>query len=104
MKQRTQSSKRPTKEWTAEVENEIMRLYENGFNTNDFPTHPTGGIVQVKQQVDSKVTAADQTPNYVLALANLFRRRMQVLNRSNGIINIFFQHIRKCHSLIARKA
>ncbi|XP_078487718.1 uncharacterized protein LOC100186143 [Ciona intestinalis] len=75
-------ARRPPREWTAEVENEIMRLYENGapgtgLGTVDAKPQPRP-MSNVRDQVESKLNNADHTPSYVLALANLFRRRMQI--------------------------
>ena len=76
------SPRRTTREWTAGVEHEIMRLYESGapgagLAAFDPQPHPLRWS-QVKDQVESKLNNADHTPSYVLALANLFRKRMQV--------------------------
>nr|XP_002131997.1 uncharacterized protein LOC100186143 [Ciona intestinalis] len=75
-------ARRPPRQWTAEVENEIMRLYENGapgtgLGSVDVKPQPRP-MSNVRDQVESKLNNADHTPSYVLALANLFRRRMQI--------------------------
>ncbi|XP_076814651.1 uncharacterized protein LOC143460874 isoform X1 [Clavelina lepadiformis] len=79
---RTIPLKKTTREWNAEVESNIMRLYEcsgpgAGLPLLDSKPHPRG-LANVKEQVETKVSNADHTPSYVLALANLFRRRMQI--------------------------
>ena len=72
----------PSREWNALVEQDIMKLYESGdprVSLSALNSHPPSNQwVQVQNQVDAKVSNADHTPSYVLALANLFRKRVQV--------------------------
>lgn len=87
------------KEWNSDVENEILRLYEssepkstlicdwalpqtgNGFDHSPGQMHRNckhDYAFAVERSVESRLARAEQTPNYVLALANMFRKRLEV--------------------------
>ena len=77
------SHRKTCRQWNADVELDIMRLYENAvpevrlsalYNQQSSPQRWS----TVKEQVDKKLSNAEQTPSYVLALANLFRKHTQV--------------------------
>jgi len=83
---RTPSLKKHAKEWGAEVETKIMKLYENStpevnyLTALDAKSHPSS-IFKLRSNLESKYSSTEHTPSYVLALANLFRRRMQVRDK-----------------------
>ena len=78
----TTKLQQPSRESKAVMEQDIMKLYENGdprltlLAMNRLPAN--NQWAQVQSQVDAKVSNADHTSSYVLALANLFRKRVQV--------------------------
>lgn len=77
------STRKSVRKWNADVEQDIMKLYESGapgasLAVLDNQQNDSQRLGSVKEQVDAKLSNAEQTPSYVLALANLFRKRMQV--------------------------
>lgn len=93
------ASRKPVREWSADVETEIMRLYESsgpgsGLSVLEAKSGAKAGL-RMKDQVESKLNNSDHTPSYVLALANLFRRRMQV-RLCVEIVCVYYDHILNC--------
>lgn len=79
------------KEWSANVENEILQLYESTSTaqsnahliyrwaapSQSFAAAPTQQN-PIPQTIEQRIEQADHTPSYVQMLAKMFKNRMQV--------------------------
>ena len=70
--------KQPSWEWNKMMEEDLIRLYESEDTSTSLPTPGVVQWTQNRENVERKMSSSEQTPSYVLALANLFRKRVQV--------------------------